>query len=191
MWEPLLLLVHQCDETLRKPIRNEQAGKIYFLHSEGEFSTPHVSVSASTKASTRGLYSHCPALWWAWVWSRLGRSCWLSALEGVSGPAAAAGVPAEGREKPLSQLKWSAQGPSSTESRSGCSRSDRGLSAAAASGSSQSSPRCQPSLAWSWALACETPSPEWLSAARCSCWCDPCAFSPQWVSSSEKEKADK
>lgn len=130
----------------------------------------------TTKASTQTLCC-CPA-----VWSTKRRSCGLFEPDGVSVPAA--GDPAE-EQRPQKRRR-----PSSRESFLGCSLCGVVLSVADASGSSPSSPRCQLSPAWSLAPACETPSPGWLWAARCSCWCDPFAFSPLKVFSTAKEIAD-
>lgn len=130
----------------------------------------------TTRASTQALCC-CPA-----VWSTKRRSCGLSEPDGESVPAA--GDPAE-EQRPQRRRR-----PSSRESRLGCSLWDAVPTAAGASGSSPSSPRCRLSPAWSLALACETPSPGWLWAARCRCWCDPCAFSPPKVFSTAKGDVD-
>lgn len=128
--------------------------------------SPQRVFKSTTRASKQNRWC-CPAASWSWGW----RSCRGSGPDGGSGPAAAEAPPQHWR-----QQTETAQSPSSCES--SC---DRGPTAAAASGSSPSSPGCRLSPAWSWAPACETPSPGWLWAARCSCWCGPCAFSPRWV----------
>lgn len=110
----------------------------------------------------------------------------LQRISGLLG----SGSDADAQRPPWSCPTGSSWSPSSTGNsrQSGLSAELKSWAAAAASGRPPSSPGCRLSPAWCSGPAGGTPSPAWIWAARCSCWCDLCASFPPRVFSTVEER---